>query len=111
MPVGRRDWSAVSSPRLLIIISMAIHQGAPRSLVKRLRVDLRATCGADAPDVLHLWAEANAPQSGMTLRARVAKGATDRIAVVSLTVWDWEEAYQQLLADCLRDCQPEEIRN
>jgi hypothetical protein len=63
---------------------MAIHKGAPRSLVKRLRVELREKCGVEAPEVLHLWAEANAPQPGMTVRAHVVSGAVERIVVVSI---------------------------
>jgi hypothetical protein len=85
---------------------MAIHKGAPRSLVKRLRVELREKCGVEAPEVLHLWAEANAPQPGMTVRAHVVSGAVERIVVVSVPLGNWEEAYQRILAACIAGQEP-----
>lgn len=80
---------------------MAIHKGFPRSLSKRLSVELRERYGAEAPLVLNLWAEPNASLRGVTLRAHVTKGGVERILVGSMPKHDWEEAYQRVLAACL----------
>ena len=73
---------------------------ASRSLAKRLRTDLQDRLGDDAPDVLNFWIEGGL-DVGIILRARVARGGTERVAVGSWPRWHWEAAYQQLLTDCL----------
>jgi hypothetical protein len=72
---------------------------AMRSLTKRLRADLRDALGDDAPEVLHLWIDGGLSE-GIVLRARVVRGATERLAIGSWPLWHWETAYQRLLADC-----------
>jgi hypothetical protein len=71
-----------------------------RSFTKRLRADLRDALGDDAPEVLHFWVDGGV-SDGIILRARLAKGATERVAIGSWPLWHWETAYQQLLADSL----------
>jgi hypothetical protein len=71
-----------------------------RSLVKRLRADLREKLGDDAPEVLHLWVEGGLSE-GMTMRARFARGAIERVAIGSDPIFNWEAGYQRLLADCV----------
>jgi len=78
---------------------MVIHKAAPRSLRKRLDVELRDAYGTEAPEVLHLWAESRAPLRGVTLKAHVQRGGIERVAVGSAP--KWEAAYQQLLSACL----------
>lgn len=70
-----------------------------RSFTRRLRSDLRDALGDDAPDVLHVWVDGGLDEV-IILRARVAKGAHERIATGSWPRFHWETAYQRLLADC-----------
>jgi hypothetical protein len=79
-------------------------RGAKPSLVKRLRVDLREKLGVDAPEVLDLWAEGGL-SDGLSLRARVARGAVERVAIGWDPGFNWEHAYQLLLGDCLSEWQ------
>jgi hypothetical protein len=80
---------------------MFLHKAYPRSLRKRLAVELREKLGPEAPEVLHLWGEPNASLRGAMLTAHVARGDVERIAVGSASTFDWEQAYQRLLTACL----------
>lgn len=82
-----------------------LHKGYPRSLAKRFGVELREKLGTEAPEVLHMWVEPNANVPGATLKAHLSKGGVERIDKVAVGSgghkYNWEDAYQRLLAACL----------
>ena len=80
---------------------MVSRKATRRTLLKRLAHELQEKCGAEAPEVLHVWAEPNAHLRGGTLRAHLLKDGVERIAVGSTPEFHWEETYQRLLAASL----------
>ena len=78
-----------------------LHKTYPQSLRKRLSAELREKYGADAPEVLHLQAGFDPSNRGGTLTALTVKDGEERTVIGSAPKFDWEEAYQRLVAACL----------